>query len=45
MTASQMFYDHKREAHGGQYDGRCIECEAKWAALLAESKAKAGIKS
>lgn len=38
---AQAFYDHKREAHNGEYERNCSECKAKWAALLEEHHAAA----
>jgi hypothetical protein len=43
VSAAESFYAHKRENHGSAYKGDCSECQRLWAALLAESKAKAGV--
>lgn len=42
-TPAQAFYDHKREAHRGDFKATCGECQTKWAALVEASKKKAGL--
>jgi hypothetical protein len=38
------FYDHKRVMHGGLYVATCSTCRELWHALVAASKAKAGVR-
>jgi hypothetical protein len=39
-SEAALFYDHKRQAHGGAWQKDCAECERLWQAHLAASKAK-----